>query len=392
MTKSEILNEIKKNKLAIAETLDAIANEKRELSNVEKINVESAKAEIAELEIRMKTVVAPSLEVATTKATEFNILRSISDFVNGNKFDDATQELINKGKEEFRSAGLSATGQITLPTNYRAVLNTNKTGEGQELVGEDKWATVGALRNQLVFSKLGAKIVTGLVGDVSIPKYSGSNVGWALETADGADGAGATSELTMSPKKLTAFIDVSKMLLNQTSFDAQQMLIEDLNNAIAAKLEASIIDATAASATRPAGLFNGVVTTSVATTNNLIVGMEGDVETSNALTGSLGYLTTPSLKSVMKTTAVLTNGAAIMVGKEVNGYNCEVSSAVPTSGVGKGIIFGNWNDLVIAQWGNTDITIDPYSQAIGGKVRLVVNTYWNWTKVRNESFTAKYLV
>lgn len=251
---------------------------------------------------------------------------------------------------------------------------------------------VAPLRNNLVTVKAGARLVTGLSGDVSIPVYSGTNVDWALETANGADGAGATSEIILQPKRLTAFVDISKTLLDQTSFDAQQFLIDDIKNALAAKLDASILDATASSTTRPAGLLNSVSTTLVATSYANVVGMEAAIDSQNALQGSLAYVVHPSVKQIMKTTAKLTNGSAIMEGNTANGYPVYVSSALPVGAANtRGSIFGNWNDLVIGQWGGLDIVIDPYTQAVGGKVRLVVNANFCWAKIRNASFDAKYL-
>jgi hypothetical protein len=120
--------------------------------------------------------------------------------------------------------------------------------------------------------------------------------------------------------------------------------------------------------------------------------MESAVDTANALTGKLAYIIHPATKSIFKTTAVLTNGKPIMEGKEVNGYPTFVSSAMPNGATtSKAAIYGNFNDLVIGQWGGLDITIDPYTQAIGGKIRLIVNANFNWIQVRTESFNQKYL-
>jgi hypothetical protein len=41
--------------------------------------------------------------------------------------------------------------------------------------------------------KAGANYMTGLVGNISIPAYSGSNVGWAGEISAASDGAGTFS-------------------------------------------------------------------------------------------------------------------------------------------------------------------------------------------------------
>ena len=106
--------------------------------------------------------------------------------------------------------------------------------------------------------KAGASYMTGLVGNVSIPVFSGSNVAWAGEVTGAADGAGSFSEVVLEPKRLTAYVDVSKQFLLQDSNDAEAMLKRDIVNAISEKLEQTILGNTAGSTTQPAGLFNGV--------------------------------------------------------------------------------------------------------------------------------------
>jgi hypothetical protein len=53
-----------------------------------------------------------------------------------------------------------------------------------------------------------------------------------------------------------------------------------------------------------------------------------------------------------------------------------------------GLIFGNWSDLIIGQWGGYDILVDPYTQAALGTVRLVVNCYFDAAAARAASFSA----
>jgi hypothetical protein len=53
-----------------------------------------------------------------------------------------------------------------------------------------------------------------------------------------------------------------------------------------------------------------------------------------------------------------------------------------------GLIFGNWSDLIIGQWGGYDILVDPYTQATAGTVRLVVNCYFDAAAARAASFSA----
>ena len=232
----------------------------------------------------------------------------------------------------------------------------------------------------------GASYMTGLVGDVSIPVYSGSNVGWAGEISAATDGAGTFSEVTLSPKRLTAYIDVSKQFLIQDSNSAEEMLKRDIVAAISNKLEATILGSAAGSNTQPAGMFNGVVADNAAVTYKDVVAMEAQLENAN-VRGNIKFIVSPSAKADLKTTMKGESKNFIMEGNEVNGYPVLCTSAVPA----KGIIYGNFADLVIGQWGGIDLTVDPYTQAASGKVRLVINAYFDAKPRRADAFVKKVL-
>ena len=227
--------------------------------------------------------------------------------------------------------------------------------------------------------------MTGLVGNVSIPVYSGSNVGWAGEVDAASNGGGTFSEVNLEPKRLTAYIDVSKQFLIQDSNSAEEMLKRDIVSAIANKLEATILGSEAGDAKKPAGMLNAVVADSNAITYKDIVKMEADLEAKN-VRGDIKFIVSPSAKAVLKSTAKNQN-SFIMEGNEVNGYPVLSTSAV----AGKGVIFGNFADLVIGQWGGIDLTVDPYTQAANGKVRLVINAYFDAKPRRAEAFVKKVL-
>ena len=77
----------------------------------------------------------------------------------------------------------------------------------------------------------------------------------------------------------------------------------------------------------------------------------------------------------------------IMSDGEIDGIPTLCTNAVAS----KGIILGNFNDLVIGQWGGIDLTVDPYTQAANGKIRLVVNAYFDAKAQRADSFVKKVL-
>ena len=118
-----------------------------------------------------------------------------------------------------------------------------------------------------------------------------------------------------------------------------------------------------------------------------IVGMEADLEEKN-VRGDIKFIVSPSAKADLKTTEKSTGTAKyLMEGNEINGYPVLCTSAV----AGKGVIMANWSDLVIGQWGGIDLTVDPYTQAANGKVRLVINAYFDAKPRRTDAFVKKVL-
>lgn len=163
------------------------------------------------------------------------------------------------------------------------------------------------------------------------------------------------------------------------------MLKRDIVSAIASKLEATILGKEAGDANKPAGLLNSVVADGSAVTYKDIVKMEADLEAKN-VRGDIKFIVSPSAKADLKTTAKNQN-SFLMEGNEVNGYPVLCTSAVAD----KGVILANWSDLVIGQWGGIDLTVDPYTQAANGKVRLVINAYFDAKPRRADAFIKKVL-
>jgi hypothetical protein len=55
-------------------------------------------------------------------------------------------------------------------------------------------------------------------------------------------------------------------------------------------------------------------------------------------------------------------------------------------GTAKTYIYGDFSNLAIGSWGGVDITVDPYTQAAAGKVRIVVNAFFDAKKLRDGAF------
>lgn len=384
MDSLEILDRKEQLRAELNSMLDNAEKEQRKLTEDETTRFEALNTEIRNLDIQIIDIKKETKEVR--KMGKFSLLKAINDIANNRQLDERALEVVNQGITEMRKAGQNYSGQIQLPLEERATVQASVEGQGAETVAEDLLNILEPLRAKLVLAQAGASYMTGLVGNISIPAYSGSQVTWEGEVADAKDGAGTFTEVKLEPHRLTAYIDLSKQFLIQDSVSAEEMLKRDIVNAIANKLEATILGSETI-VNAPEGLLNGVVADSEAITYEDIVAMETELEEAN-VRGDIKFVVSPSAKAKLKTTKLdAGSGKFAMEGNEVNGYPVLCTSAV----AGKGVIYGNFNDLVIGQWGGIDLTVDPYTQAANGKVRLVINAYFDAKPRRAESFVKKIL-
>lgn len=380
-------------KLTDDESAKFIAN----LEAIEKLEAEIKTAEESR-KIDVKEIIIKKEDRKMEKT--FSLLKAIRDKAEGRSFDEEYMGLFEEGRSEMHRAGVEASGHIIIPSETRSAIVTGQTTgttAGGYAIQTDKKTVLPPLTNYLVLTKAGATYLTGLVGNVSIPTYTGTSVLWKAEVASATDGAGTWGKVDLNPKRLTAYLDVSKMFLLQDSVGAEAMLKENIAKAIAVKLESTILGVGAGSvATEPTGLFygsSGAYYLADRTTANYedVIELEKNVAINNALTGSLAYITNPYVLHKLRTTPKLASTDSIMISDSlsfpVHITNSAAYNVFTTTGSG-GLIFGNWSDLIIGQWGGYDLLVDPYTQAALGTVRLVVNCYFDAAAARSASFSA----
>jgi len=234
---------------------------------------------------------------------------------------------------------------------------------------------IDALRNSSSVMAAGATMLGGLSGDVKIPKKSGTSAATWI-SAEG--GAATESEMTLgnvslSPKTLGAFTDVTRQLLIQSSLDVESLIRDDLTKAMAIAIDKAGLEGTGASG-QPTGI-EGVTgigsvafTAAGAPTFAEMIAMETEVSQDNALLGNLSYILTPALAGALKGTAKSsTNSGFVLENGQVNGYNAIVSAQASANHA----YFGNFSDLLIGMFGGLDIVVDPYTASTTGTVRVV---------------------
>lgn len=372
--------------------ISAAEKELRKLTDAENGELASIKGKMADLDSQIRQINENNKRdykpVNQNKTmAKFSLLKAINDVANNRQLDECALEVVAAGQEEMRKSGQSYNGQIVLPVEERGAIQATEATQGMKNVPEDKLGILEPLRARLVLVEAGATYMTGLIGNIAIPTYTGTNVGWVGEIDEASDGAGQIGDVRLQPKRLTAYIDVSKQFLIQDSNSAEEMLKNDIVAAIANKLEATILGDGEGDDKKPAGLLNGVEADAAAPTFKDIVAMEAALESKNVM-GDIKFIVSPSAKADLKTADKGTDtGRYLMEANEIDGYPVLCTSAV----AGKGVIMGNWSDLVIGQWGGIDLTVDPYTQAAKGMVRLVINAYFDAKPRREEAFAKKVL-
>lgn len=233
---------------------------------------------------------------------------------------------------------------------------------------------IDSLRNASSVMAAGARMLGGLSGDVKIPKKTAAaSAAWIASEG----GAATESEMTvgnvsLAPKTLGAFTDVTRQLLIQSSLDVEGLIRDDLVKAMALAIDKAGLEGTGSSG-QPTGILNAGVNTVTAfaganPTFAEVVTLETAVAEDNALNGNLAYILPASMNGALKTTAKdAGSGQFVSQGGQINGYNAIVSNQA-TAG---NLYFGNFDDLLIGMFGGLDIVVDPYTASTTGTVRVV---------------------
>lgn len=377
------------------EIVDTCKKEIREMTDDEQAEFDAAKAEIAslkgqldELKKKLEAYEVPTLDETEEVKADFCDEDPIEEVIKMDELKskrNKTNKMRKSIVKEIRSAIANGTKnfKINADTEKRAIQVTGASGVHDEVVETEIQGILEPLYAKSVLAELGVKWYTGLPqGDIQIPVMGKGTVGWASEVAAASAAGNAFSGVLLQPKRLTAYVDISKQLLNQDTIGVENAIRRDIVNAINDKLEATIFSDDAGDNTKPAGIFYD---SSIfdASTFKAVVDLEAKVEKNNVY-GDMKYLLSTGAKADLRAMPKSTkNTQLVMEGGEIDGTPAVVTSNVEGAGY---YAYGNFENLAVASWGDIDITVDEYTQAVNGCVRLVVNAYFDSKKLRPEAF------
>jgi len=284
----------------------------------------------------------------------------------------------------------------------RGALATAATGAtGSEVVFDDFVPTehrgdmfIEALRNKLVLGNLGATFMSGLTGRIKMPKLAtGAAAGFVEELGDVSDGAGTDGALTLQPRTMGAFVEVSRLLMMESVPSIEQIIRDDLLRSAADKTEFFAIQGSGSSG-QPTGILNtsgindldiSADTDVAALTWQDIVDLVKLVEEDNGIVNDAGagFLSNAKVKSKLATTVKVGSTDSVMLLNDpwnnLYGYPVEFTSNVPSNlNPGDGgtdasaLIFGDFSQLIIGQFGAPSIMVNPFSGDKAGTVRLTL--------------------
>ena len=348
------------------------------------------------------------VEMTETEQRDYSLLKAIRESARG-ELSGLEREVSD---EIAQRTGKEAKG-FYMPTNiaFRAdqVVGTNNVGGFLKPTDHLGNEFIEALKAKLVVSQAGARIMTGLKGDVAIPKMSAetSNVAFVSENSAPSEGNATFAQVTMSPKTLAAQVDISRKLMMQSDPSIEQVLREDIIATFARKIDEVAIEG--GGSNEPTGVLGGVASGNVITaatngaapTYENVVELIRLVEASNAILneGSLRFLGNPKLTSklrrVLKSSADTSSNFILENDNSILGYSYLSSTLVPSDlsqGSGSNLsamIFGDFSQLMLGFYSGVDVIVDPYTGSAAGTTRLAFFQDLDVALRHGESFSCK---
>lgn len=303
-----------------------------------------------------------SLEALEQRVSLLDVMRSQME---GRALSGAAAEY---AAEAERRTGRKAEG-VFVPLSLleqRAGTGPNTTSTAPELVPTIHRADqyIGPLREALTARRLGVRVLTGLSGNLSIPKYgSGLETGWIAENSPVPGGEMAFDSVTLGPKHVGGKTEMSRQLLQQSSPDIEQLVRDDLAFLIAKQIDRAIIAGTGAN-NEPLGVMNftGAQTGTLSDLNwKAVLDMVQQLEDEEIFAGA--WLTTGTAKTVLASTLKETGlPGYLLEGGRMADRSLSVTRALAGDETGEPVILGDFSQILLGVWSELDILVNPFAE------------------------------
>lgn len=351
--------------------------------------------------------------------SKYSIKDALNAALTGHR-DGIVLEMHQEGEKEAKEAGMTLAGHsrsVVIPQKFLFAPLAGRNGFKLDVtagtpnslgsaIENDALSFIDYLWNNTPLARMGVDFLYGLVGNIPfLQEATKPATAWGAENATLSETTPTGTLVTMSPKRLGAFMDVSNQLLRQTSPSVEARLARNLLSAVGEEINSVAIAGGGTS--EPDGILatSGIGdvaggTNGLAPTHSHILELEEKLAIANADIGSVYYLTNAKVRRQLKETAIEAGDAArvwSLIDKEtpLNSYQAEVTNLVPSdltkgtaTSVCSAIIHGNFNDLIVGQWGGLEVMPNEYTKMKEGITEMIVNAYIDTLVTRPASFVA----
>ncbi len=260
---------------------------------------------------------------------------------------------------ERRAASTTATAATIAPESFRPDLFTS------------------ALTNSAIVSRLGATTLTGLTGDVVIPRETGSpNVGWVNEDEALPTGNATFDSLTLTPHHVGVVTELSRQLLQQSSPQVEGLVRNMLSRNVALEIDRAAIAGSGTGA-EPLGIINDTNVPTVPFATDLFTTTADMIAAADVanIGDTRAFLSTNGVRATaMKLRDA--DGHPITVAETFHGERAFFTNQAPAN-LGaeedeNGLVYGDWSDLLIGIWSQLDILVNPYAETAYSKGNILV--------------------
>lgn len=226
---------------------------------------------------------------------------------------------------------------------------------------------IDILRAKMITQGLGATVLSGLVGNVEIPRLTKSAAtGWVAENAAITPSDHEFDKVSLAPKHVGCITEFSRNMLLQSTPDIENLIRSDFAQVLAQALDLAAL--VGGGSNQPTGVLgtSGVdKTTSMATPSwDKVLDLINMVEEANAM--GTGFAMRPRAATKLRKTPKVASTDSVMIMQDPSslaGYPVARSTLIPivdddpdtTS-----VIFGKWSDVLMGYWSAFDLLVNPY--------------------------------
>lgn len=338
-------------------------------------------AAIKAQEARMQAAPSATVDMSAKEQESYSLVRGLQSLLKGQRagFEFEVSQELEKRFGAPKQGGFLVPANVSAPMG-RTLLNVGTGSKGGNLEFDAYGGFIDFLRNRTVAAQAGATILSGLQGDLAFVEQTASTgLTWGAETA-GASAASMTLAIKrLQPKQATARLPYTRMLEQQSIEAIENLVRQDIFGQWAVGVDTVALNGGGAS--EPTGILSNTSVSAVT------IGAQGGtagfatwlslaqtVADNNALIGNPVFVTTPGVaKNAMLTPRFTNTGIPIWDGNitdgDAVGYRAVATNSIPktytkgTTTALHGIVFGNFNDLLIGQFGSLEVWADPYTAA-----------------------------